>query len=214
MKIKALISDLGGVLVRTEAGQPRQDLAGRLGLSRAELEALVFSGTFGTRAQLGQISEAELWDSVASALGLPPEEVPDLARQFWGGDRLDAGLVEFIRGLRPRLVTGLLSNAFDGLRHQLEKVWTISDAFDVMIISAEEGIMKPAPEIYRLAAARLGVPPEEAVFLDDFEENVRGAQAVGMHAVHFRNPAQALDELHSYIQGPQPATWEAEFEGR
>jgi HAD superfamily hydrolase (TIGR01509 family) len=57
---------------------------------------------------------------------------------------------------------------------------------DDILISAEVGLAKPDPRIYRLAAERLGVRPDEAVFVDDFAANVEGARAVGMRAIHFR----------------------------
>jgi beta-phosphoglucomutase-like phosphatase (HAD superfamily) len=51
-----------------------------------------------------------------------------------------------------------------------------------VISSAEEGLAKPRPEIYRRAAARLGLPPEACVFVDDYEANVRAAEELGMRA--------------------------------
>ena len=64
-----------------------------------------------------------------------------------------------------------------------------------MIISAEMGVMKPDARIYQVALEKLGVLPSESVFLDDFPENVTGARAVKMHAIHFTQPEQALAEL-------------------
>jgi epoxide hydrolase-like predicted phosphatase len=64
-----------------------------------------------------------------------------------------------------------------------------------MIVSAEVGVMKPDARIYRIALEKLGVAPAEAVLLDDFPKNVEGARAVGMAAIHFTRPEQALDEL-------------------
>ena len=58
------------------------------------------------------------------------------------------------------------------------------------MISAEVHLHKPQPEIYRLAAERLEVAPEECVFVDDLRENCEGAEAVGMTAVRHRNAAR------------------------
>ena len=62
----------------------------------------------------------------------------------------------------------------------------LSDLFDDVVVSAEVGLAKPDPEVFRLAARRLGVPPEACVFVDDWEVNVAAAREVGMAAVHFR----------------------------
>ena len=66
------------------------------------------------------------------------------------------------------------------------------------MISAEVGLHKPQPEIYRLAAERLEVEPTDCVFVDDLKENCEGAEAVGMTAVRYRSAAETiarLDEL-------------------
>jgi HAD superfamily hydrolase (TIGR01509 family) len=67
------------------------------------------------------------------------------------------------------------------------------------VISAEEKVMKPDAEIYRRTLARLGRRPEETVFIDDSLENVLGAQALGMAAVHFRPGTNVLTELKEIL---------------
>ena len=66
---------------------------------------------------------------------------------------------------------------------------------DVIVISSEEKVMKPDPGIYHIALERLGVQPDEAVFVDDFQHNVEGAQALGMHAIRFVSTSQTLEDL-------------------
>jgi epoxide hydrolase-like predicted phosphatase len=195
MSIKAVIWDVGGVLVRTEDYTSREELARSLGISRLELEDLVFGLDSGKRAQLGEISIEEHWDKVRRELGLKPDELPALKDRFWGGDYLDIELVDYIRSLRGEYKTGLLSNAFSDLRYMATQVWKFTDAFDHMIISAEVGMMKPDVRIYQLAVDRLGVAPSEAVFIDDFMHNVDGARLAGLQAVHFRKPDQARQAL-------------------
>jgi epoxide hydrolase-like predicted phosphatase len=195
MTIKAVIWDVGGVLVRTEDYTSRQELASSLGISRLELEDLVFGLDSGRRAQLGEISHEEHWENLRLELGLASDEVPAFKESFWGGDYLDVDLVDYIRSLRGQYTTGLLSNAFSDLRYMATQVWKFADAFDQMIISAEVGLMKPDERIYQLAVDRLDVAPFEAVFIDDFLHNVEGARSAGLKAVHFQKPAQAKDEL-------------------
>ena len=186
------------MLLRTEDPAPREQLAADLGISRQDLEILVFSGEQGRRAQLGELTPAELWASVRDALRLAPADFPDLDARFFAGDVLDTELVDFIRSLRPRYQTGIISNAWSTLPDLLRR-WGIADAFDVVVGSANAGIMKPDPRIYRLALDQLGVQPAEAVFVDDFIENVRGARQVGLRAIHFRERAQALQELDDVL---------------
>ena len=55
--------------------------------------------------------------------------------------------------------------------------------FDVIVQSAEEGLRKPDPAIYKVACARLGVEPRECVFLDDIGRNLKPAQQMGMRTI-------------------------------
>jgi HAD superfamily hydrolase (TIGR01509 family) len=60
--------------------------------------------------------------------------------------------------------------------------------------------MKPKAQIYLLALEQLGVSPNEALFVDDFIENVEGARAVGMSAIHFKEPEQALQQIKEFLK--------------
>ena len=200
MAIRTVIWDMGGVFIRTEDPAPRQALAQRLGMERMQLEDLVFDGESGKRAQKGEISFDEHWENLLRILGLPVEARQDFFDQFWGGDYLDRELVDYARQLRKHYKVGLLSNAFGDLRQTVVETWKIADAFDEMIISAEVGMMKPDARIFALAVERLGVAPQEAVFIDDFKHNVKGAQAAGLFAIHFQNSLQVRQDLERILR--------------
>ncbi|MEW5988303.1 MAG: HAD family phosphatase [Chloroflexota bacterium] len=184
--IKAVIFDIGGVLIRTQDRRSRLAWEMRLGLAEWESEAIVFGGEMGTKAQLGEISTAELWAWVGRRLNLSSEQLTQFRRDFWAGDALDGELVAYIRQLRPHYQTAVISNATDALRRELTTRYPIADAFDVIVCSAEEGVMKPDPDIYWTTLRRLGRQPAETVFIDDNPDNVAAAQALGMAAVQFR----------------------------
>jgi epoxide hydrolase-like predicted phosphatase len=198
MSIQAVIWDFGGVLVRTEDYEPRRRWAERLGMSLAELAILVF-GIRDMRAQRGDISVDEQWEAARSQLDLDQETFDAMLDDFFAGDVLDEALIERIRALKPKRKTAILSNAFGNLRAYLNDELHIADAFDEIIISAELGVTKPDARIYHLALEKLAVQPQEAVFIDDTLENVEGARAVGMHAIHFRDRDQTLAELDSLL---------------
>jgi len=69
--------------------------------------------------------------------------------------------------------------------------------FRGIVVSGDEYMLKPEARIYELLCSRYGVRPEEAVFIDDSEKNAKGASAVGIHGIHFRNPRQLEQELQS-----------------
>jgi putative hydrolase of the HAD superfamily len=198
-KIKAVFWDLGGVLVRTEDRSKRERWEQRLGMEPRQLERLIFGGDAGRKAALGEISVEQVWESVRQELDLGQDEKQQLARDFWQGDDLDLELVAFIRGLRAQFLTGLISNAWLELRELLESHWHIDDAFDDLVISAEVGLAKPDPAIYRLALERLEVEADRAVFVDDFKHNIVAAVDIGMHTVHFTDPNQAIADVNQLI---------------
>jgi epoxide hydrolase-like predicted phosphatase len=200
MNIKAVIWDIGGVINRTEDPRPRDELAAELGVTRDRLNGLFFSGPEGTRAQKGEITVAELLANIRRELSLVDGQSPDLVDRFFGGDILDDALMDEIRRLRPAYKTGIISNAWPGLPALLNE-WGIADAFDFVVGSGDAGVMKPDPRIYQMSLQGLGVQPGEAVFIDDFIENVQGAEALGFHAIHFKDRAQTLEELGRLLAG-------------
>jgi HAD superfamily hydrolase (TIGR01509 family) len=146
---------------------------------------VVYNPPAAARATLGEAPEAAVWEHAAQALRLDEAQLAALRRDFWAGDRLDADLVRLLRELRPRYKTGILSNAWSGAREQFVSVHGLDRVVDTLIISAEEGLAKPDARLFHRAAARLGVQPAEAVLVDDFGENVAGARAAGMQAIHY-----------------------------
>ena len=194
MSIRAVFFDLGGVILRTEYQAPRQYLAERLNVEYEDLMRLVFESETSREASLGKISMEQHWDAVVRKLHRPAEEGEAIHNEFFGGDVLDLDLIRFIRSLRQRCKTGLISNAWSDARKYIQ-TQKFDDAFDAMIISAEVGVTKPKAEIYQLALKQLDVKPNEAVFVDDFIENVKGAQAVGMSAIHFEEPKRAVEQI-------------------
>jgi len=199
MTIRAVFFDLGGVILRTEFQSPRERLAEDVGLTYEELVKIVFESRSSQDASIGKISEDEHWKVVTRALHRPLKEREAIQKEFFAGDIIDRELIAFIRSLRPRYGTGLISNAWDGLRAYMERE-KLADAFDVLTISAEVGVMKPEAAIFQYALEQLEVKPKEAVFVDDFIENIAGCEAVGMRGIHFKSLEQTLKELKSILK--------------
>lgn len=199
MPIRAILFDIGGVLVRTEDLEPRRAWERRFGLPDWGLAEIVFNNAAATRATIGQATEDEPWLAAAERLKLSSSELAQLRRDFWLGDRYDHDLLAFIDALRPRYKTGIISNAWPGVR-QVHQPYINDSRFDVIVYSAEEGLAKPALEIYRRALTRLGVRPEESVFVDDVQENVDAARAVGMHGIQFKNAVQAREAIEEKLE--------------
>jgi glucose-1-phosphatase len=199
--IKAVIFDLGGVLIRTEDRRPRQMLADTFRITVPELEKIFFGGESGDAAQRGDITTSEHWENVRAVLNLRPDEIDPTRTTFFSGDVLDSDLLDYIKSLRPRYKTIALSNAMSDARPSLLNKWQIGCAFDQIFISAEMGMMKPDPRIYHTVLERLHLSSPETVFVDDFQHNVQAANALGIRTIWFRNREQTIETLDNILKG-------------
>ena len=95
----------------------------------------------------------------------------------------------------------MITNGWKNSRESIENVWHLDDVFDSILISAELGLAKPDPAIYRLLLDEWSLPAQAAVFIDDFADNVVAARQLGMPAIRFRDPAQAMAELNAILGG-------------
>ena len=199
--IQAVIFDIGGVLIRTTDPGPRRRMEERLGLEAGAAEHIVFNSAGGLAAQRGEFTEEQNWRRVQAELRLSDDDLALFRGQFWAGDTLDTALVDYIRTLRGRCQTAIISNAMPGLMALLTGKHPIADAFDVIIGSGDAGVAKPDPAIYHLALAKLGRKPEEAIFIDDSARNIEGAQAVGLHTIHYLPGMDLIAEVEAALAG-------------
>ncbi len=198
--IQAVIFDMGGVLLRTEDRAPRTALGARFGRSYEEMDELVFNSESARHASVGAIPEEEHWKSIARGLEFDAADIPAFRDAFWGGDRVDDDLLDFIDALRPGIRTALLSNAWSNARADVAGKHNLLRAFDIAIFSAELGLAKPDARIYQHVLSLLDLPAAAAVFVDDVPANIEAAQKLGMHAVLFRSNPQTKTDLLALIQ--------------
>jgi FMN phosphatase YigB (HAD superfamily) len=197
--IKAIIFDMGGVLLKTEDRSGREKWERHFGIPEGDLDRIVFNGPEAKLAGIGKANKSDVWKGVGNHFGIVGSELAQLETDFWIGDRIDARLFDYIIGKRKMYKTGILSNAWPEARRMLEEKYKVLPAFDLIIISAEEGIAKPDPRIYRITADRLGVPTSECIFVDDFVENIAGAAEVGMLAVRYENTQQTIEDVERLL---------------
>jgi epoxide hydrolase-like predicted phosphatase len=200
--VKAVIFDMGGVILRTMDMRPRVELARRYGVTPAELDRIVFHNAVAEAAEHGQASPQDVWREVGRLLNAPETALDEIARQFFAGDRMDMRLVQYIRGLRPGYTTALLSNTWMAdLSGWLREKWQVpEDTFDRVISSAAYHLAKPDPRFYRLALELVEADPDETLFVDDTLVNLTGAEAVGIRAIHFRDTAETIAAIQENLE--------------
>ena len=197
MPIEAGIFDIGDVLeVNPQTGWP-QRWACRLSIAVDEFGTRL--GELWAPGSTGERDLARIEADTASAFGLDEANLRALMDDAWEEyvGSLNLELADYFRALRPRYKTGILSNSFVGAREREQQAHQLADLCDVIVYSHEEGCRKPAPRIYRIVCERLNVAPEAAVLVDDLQENVEGAVAVGMHAITFQDNAQTITALEA-----------------
>jgi len=143
----------------------------------------------------GRISNTDFETRFAPMIGAAePEGL--IARLFAGMQHDEAMFDAVAAARRAGIRTGLVSNSWGEEGYDRTR---FDELFDVLVISGELGVRKPAPEIYALAAERLGRPPERCVFVDDLPGNLKPAREIGMATVHHRTAAQTIRELEELL---------------
>ena len=196
---KALLVDFGGVLTTdiwssfaAFCEQRGLDAGAAKQLFRDDPDALATLRGLET----GEVEPAEFERRFAALLGTEPD---GLVEGLFAGLQPDQPMLEAVGRARDAGVpTGLISNSWV-MDHYTDEIRSL---FDEVVISAEVGLHKPQPEIYLLAAERLGVRPEDCVFVDDLRENCAGAEAVGMTAVLHRDSAETISRVEELLGVP------------
>jgi putative hydrolase of the HAD superfamily len=172
-------------------------------------EAYGGGGDSGTLARLerGQVAleEFERWLAARLSDGLDrPIDPTGLKDRLFSGLLPDTRMVEAVaRARRQGISTALVSNSWGSTGYERGR---FPELFDEVVVSGETGLRKPEPEIYLHTARLLGVPADECVFVDDLEQNVEGARAVGMTAFVHRSAQftiPRLEELFAQAAGEE-----------
>jgi FMN phosphatase YigB (HAD superfamily) len=146
---------------------------------------------FNRQSDAGIISHDEFIERIAKLVGIPHEQ----AMMVVDGHVRNDQLFEYIRDeLKPHYKIGLLSNVSANYMDELFEPWQI-ELLDAMTFSFELGAVKPDPLMYENIAAKLGVSPEECIFIDDREGFAEGARRVGMQAVWYQSNDQLKREI-------------------
>ena len=188
MKPRAVIFDYGGVVMREDAAE-FDEFAARHGLPPGVMWAAFHDIPEYRLSRTGRLDAAGYRKGVQRALArYLGEEGARAALDDWDRLREDVSPIEpeirdLLARLKGRVLLGLLSNAGAGLAARLEDNG-IAALFDDVVCSGDVGLAKPDPAVYRFAADRLHVEPEDCLFVDDMERNVLGAREAGMRAHH------------------------------
>jgi epoxide hydrolase-like predicted phosphatase len=197
--VKGLLVDFGGVLTsnvfdsfRAFGEQEGLDPQTVKRAFREDREALGLL----RELERGDIAVEEFEPRFGERIGV--SDTDGLVARLFGGVGPDERMLDAVRRAGAAGVrTGLISNSWGTGIDYDESL--LDELFDGIVISGDVGMHKPEPAIFMLGAERIGVPPEECVFVDDLRENCQGAEEVGMTAVLHRGADSTLPKLERLL---------------
>lgn len=201
---KWILFDIGGVLEIVDDDAWQQEWWERWravsGLERAVFDARL------QEADLPSIdvtdgTEPAFWAAVGAVLGLDDAQRSLMRADFWDAycGTGNHELIEYARTLQARAGTAILSNSADGAREEEERRFGLSEVFDPICYSHEQGVNKPDRDAYLLALQRMGARPGDVLFVDDHQVSVDGAEAVGIRAVRHVDNARTIAAIEEFL---------------
>ena len=202
--IRVVAFDLGGVFFMGKGlalnDAKTTEWAARLGVSPQALSRRVWDGPDIEAANIGALSAEEYAARAAARLQADAPTLLALLESLFS-EPLNHELVAYARRLKDRLPLAALTNNWSFGRRLLQRQG-ILDLFDPIVSSAEVGLKKPDPEIYRLLLDRLALPAEAVAFVDDVEENIRAAEAFGIRGILFGDTREGIAALERLLDEP------------
>ena len=207
--IEVVVSDFGGVLTSplVESFMAFQDQTGitteTLGKAmQAAAEAEGENPLFAM--ERGEITEVAFLEKLTThlepLLGHPPE-MHRFKEIYFEALQPNPEMIDLMRELKAAgYRMAMLTNNVQEWEPRWRPKWPIDELFETVVDSGFVGLRKPDPAIYALTLERLGLPAEACVFIDDLEHNIVAARECGLHAVHFRDTEQTIDEVRQILQ--------------
>ncbi|MBI4739210.1 HAD family phosphatase [Candidatus Woesearchaeota archaeon] len=193
MVIKAIIFDMAGVLLRSVFKSSfALELQQKLGVSQERFISARKNQWY--KFARGEIDEETFWRRFLAELGVK-EDYKQLSKRIYNSFEAMPATLDLLKELKRHYRLAILSNSSREWGDYCVKKYLFNKLFDAIILSCNEGITKPAPDIFLIAAERLGVTTAECVFIDDKQTNVDAARSVGMIGIRFESPGQLREEL-------------------
>lgn len=188
--IKAIIFDCFGVLVgrgfeetyRIAGGDPAADKE--------------FINDILGQANLGMISDDGFHDAMTGKLGI---SLADWRHAVITAEQSNEELLNYIKDLHGDYKMAILSNANSGVVERRIGTRWIQECFDAVVVSADVGMVKPDPEIYKYTSDQLGVDPDECIFVDDRSIFLGAAEELGIKTVLYEDFPQAKAEIDQIL---------------
>lgn len=195
--IKAIVFDLGGVIFLSDGGgfESREKLAKIFNIDVKKLHKFWFKH-----------KEDLLCNRAGEDIFV--EEIRKLANNKYTKENIqknikelniiDPKMIELLESLKKIYVIAALTNEVKEWNEYRIKKFGLKNYFSFILASCDIGVTKPTSKIYELLLEKLSMNPEEVIFIDNREENLKPAEELGIKAIHFRDRQELIKELSNY----------------
>lgn len=183
-RIRSIIFDFGNVIYRFDNQRILASLSPLCGRSVEELATLLGRSTLPLDYEAGQVDSAEFLEGVSRLCGFSFEE-ESFFRAFTEIFTPIEGTLELIRRLAPNYRLGLISNTNPWHFEHAIRTCEVFPLFHAVTLSHEMKALKPDPRLFEDSLAKLGLPAEACVFIDDRPEFAEAATRFGMHGITY-----------------------------
>jgi len=199
LSVKAVVFDYGNVISLDQDPKTMDELARRVGVEREKFVSTLWSlrGEY----DRGTISAKEYFKIVLSALEVSMdeksiEELIEIDTNSWKNINTDTeALMKEIKA--AGYLVGILSNMPGDFLAWARKNLPVFSLPHIGLYSCDVNMVKPEEAIYRKLLSMFGLEADELVFFDDKDENIKGAEAIGIKAILWENSKEARRELLS-----------------
>jgi HAD superfamily hydrolase (TIGR01509 family) len=193
----ALLFDLGRVVLDIDFSKVVACWAGHAGCEPAHLAGrFSWRDEFYQRHEKGEISDDEFFAALRALLGVDLSDAQFLEgwNQIFAGEM--PGMAKLLARAAQRLPLYAFSNTNNAhVEHFSEQYADVLGHFREIFLSSAIGLRKPDAEAFDHVVKEIGVPAARIVFFDDLAENIEGARARGLKAVHVKSSADVAEAL-------------------
>lgn len=188
--MKLIVFDMGHVFIDFEWHEVCRAFWTHAGISKDEFRPIIKSLS-NLGYEKGEISTSDFLLEVNKHLktSLSLDEFTRMWNFTFRENKEMVALIERLGKLRPLY---LLSNCNENHYSFLERNYKVGRHFQERILSFEVGMQKPDERIYHEVLRRSGLMAGDCLFIDDLEENVEAAQAIGMHTIQYKGSVSQL----------------------
>lgn len=202
MKVKAIFFDFDGVLTTDKSGSvsTAKYFSKKLG-TEPEILSNIYKEKYSdadNRIDIGNAKNSEKWQFLCEIFGADCEQ-SDINEAF-DTTPIDNKMVEFAKRLKENFIIGIITDNGVERADYIFSKYKFNEIFDPIIVSADVKTTKAGTEIFKIAAERAGVNPDECIFIDNTPKNLVSAERLGITGIHFDDAIRDYEKLFNEVK--------------